>query len=357
MDAVRILSGGLREVWVDSVALAGGTSRTITTGIRADARQLSRAQAFLVLLDTVGIPQISASLSSVSGFLTVTVANGAIPGCTATFAIDITLIHSVQQGVDLAAGGTVHVISSASAALGHYVVPRGFDPSAVTGFAAPVGSTCMTDDGVLAWIRCYADDTIGAWVSCFDFGQLRFYLGPIATRLRSDSDAGARGFMRESNTLGAPGPVFDVEDLACNTKGGFKLTMDTTVATCAGAVGIRMRFNGSSTANLRIGGIRGSSIGGLAPSLSTSILGDDVAADVGTRARIIVDLPSPETRQIEMQAIVETAAGPYEFHRKTIVLADAAGEIVSAGPEFYLAGAATFDAASSYQLERRIVTP
>lgn len=87
MAATRIVSGTLREVWRESVALDGGASETITTGIAA--YNLARVDGTLYVTAASGSPRITATPSIVSNRLVVTVANTASAGNAATFDLHV----------------------------------------------------------------------------------------------------------------------------------------------------------------------------------------------------------------------------------------------------------------------------
>lgn len=97
MAAVKVVSGGLREVWQESVAQNGGTIETVTTGIACSAENLPRVQGRLVLDTVTNTPFFTVALSVVTGRLVVTIANTAPAGNFGTWTLDITLNHSIQQ--------------------------------------------------------------------------------------------------------------------------------------------------------------------------------------------------------------------------------------------------------------------
>jgi hypothetical protein len=97
--ATKLISGVLREVWQSSAPLDGGAAEAITTGIACSAAKLSQVQASVTLRQIVNAPSFADPVLSISptGKLVVTLTNTAGAGNTATWLLDVTLNHSVQQ--------------------------------------------------------------------------------------------------------------------------------------------------------------------------------------------------------------------------------------------------------------------
>lgn len=124
MAAIRIISGTAREVWQEAVPLLGGTSRTITTGIKAHNVLRSHAFGLLIINSLVNAPSITATLSVVGGVYVVTVANVGAGASSAAYTLDITRVNSPQQGRDPSAPGQIHVIAAGSAVSGGGGTPQ-----------------------------------------------------------------------------------------------------------------------------------------------------------------------------------------------------------------------------------------
>lgn len=130
--AIRLISGVLREVWRETTPLDGGTSRVITTGIRADSP--TRFVANLFCTPVIGTPQIAATLSVVGGVATVTVTNNASVGNSAVYALDLVRLQSTQQAPSTGSG-VVHVAVTKpgeSLSLVNYADASGTNPAAGT---------------------------------------------------------------------------------------------------------------------------------------------------------------------------------------------------------------------------------
>jgi hypothetical protein len=115
MAAVRIISGRSREVWSDAVPLDGGTSRTINTGIRIRGLgELCKVFGVLDVQMVAGAPVLTTLLTiGAGGYLLVTISNTAAAGNTATYALDVWWISSMQQGHDpTLPTGTIHIVTS-----------------------------------------------------------------------------------------------------------------------------------------------------------------------------------------------------------------------------------------------------
>ena len=115
MAAVRIISGRSREVWSDAVPLDGGTSRTISTGIRIrNLGELCKVFGVLDVQTVAGSPVLTTLLTvGAGGYLLVTISNTAAAGNSATYALDVWWISSMQQGHDpTLPTGTIHVVTS-----------------------------------------------------------------------------------------------------------------------------------------------------------------------------------------------------------------------------------------------------
>jgi hypothetical protein len=97
MAATRIVAGKLREVWVETAPQDGGAAVAVSTGISCSSVLLSRVQAIVLLDQLVNAPVVTGSLSVVAGKLVITLVNSGGVGSTATWTLDVTLNHSVQQ--------------------------------------------------------------------------------------------------------------------------------------------------------------------------------------------------------------------------------------------------------------------
>jgi hypothetical protein len=142
MAATCISRGTYREVWQELVPLPGGQSRTITTGIKITPDQLSQTFGLLQITGTVNSPLLTTVISSIGGYLAVTITNSAAVGDTATYTLDIFRMHSVQQKFDVVGAGQVHVVGAATAGvpLGNTVVTEQAYGQAPTAGAAAIAS-------------------------------------------------------------------------------------------------------------------------------------------------------------------------------------------------------------------------
>lgn len=96
MALTRVTAGVLREVWQKTDAQGPGDV-VVTTGIKLSAKQLNRVEGRLVLTSVANTPVFSGVASIVGGFLVITVTNAGAPGATATWTLELTLNHSLQQ--------------------------------------------------------------------------------------------------------------------------------------------------------------------------------------------------------------------------------------------------------------------
>ena len=109
--ATRLLEGVHREIWQENTPLGGGSTQTITTGIRTSAAVLSNVFGILklasagVALNVVATPSVSAD-----GYLVVTIANNSAPGVSITWLLDVFLEMSTQQAPTFNAMGVIHVV-------------------------------------------------------------------------------------------------------------------------------------------------------------------------------------------------------------------------------------------------------
>ena len=109
--ALLLVAGTLREVWRETTLLNGGGTQSIPTGIRAGSSpaSLARVLATISVEPVQGAPRLEGSVASVNGFAVVTINNTAAVGNSARFTLDITRLHSLQQGRQ----GTNSVVHSA----------------------------------------------------------------------------------------------------------------------------------------------------------------------------------------------------------------------------------------------------
>jgi hypothetical protein len=111
----KLVSGVLREVWQETDPIIGGQSRTIVTGIKATDAVRSRTLAFLFLANPVQTPQITGSITIVGRRLAISITNAGAIGSSATYTLDVSLLHSLQQGRERGlATGVVHVLADSS---------------------------------------------------------------------------------------------------------------------------------------------------------------------------------------------------------------------------------------------------
>jgi hypothetical protein len=109
MALIKLVSGGLREVWQES-AQQGPGAEVVSTGIRIAASQLSRIQGILAIGAVVGAPDFQATPTVVGGFLHVTVLNFAAPGNSGAWVLDVMLTHSIQQLTTPADPGIILIV-------------------------------------------------------------------------------------------------------------------------------------------------------------------------------------------------------------------------------------------------------
>lgn len=142
--ATRLIQGIYREVWLEAAPLAGGNTTVVTTGIRLNPEHLSRVEGTLVVTTIFGAPSLTATPTSVDGLLVVTITNTAGGGDTATWQLDVKLVHSVQQATRSGAGiifvvGGSGVGASGSTAMWPLTDVRHFLVDPVNGDDANIG--------------------------------------------------------------------------------------------------------------------------------------------------------------------------------------------------------------------------
>jgi hypothetical protein len=254
--------------------------------------------------------------------------------------------------------------------------PAGFDPTVVPGVPAPVGSIGMLVDGSAGWVKWY-DGGDTAWVSFYDLGLMQYTFAPLLAQagalgtlaaiqvalsdlaskqaaldaVAADQVAGARGLTQVSGTFGADAAIWNLGALACDTKGGFSLSLSTILKGTGGATSLQLAINGAQ-ANLAI---TGSLLGpaSIAPFCNLMVGGAPVAPTSVTELVVRCDAPESSNGR-RLLSCVSTYGGTYVFD-KQIVLLPGLGEVTSVGIYIETPGAVLIDGTNShYTLTRRI---
>ena len=112
------IDGNLRQIWRDDVRQDGGTTQTCATSLRSNNFQgMSLVFGILEVTNILGTPEFEATPSVLNGYITVTVRNVAPAGNMGTWNLDVWLVHSVQQHIDVNTlnPGPIHIIYSSTA--------------------------------------------------------------------------------------------------------------------------------------------------------------------------------------------------------------------------------------------------
>jgi len=243
----------------------------------------------------------------------VTVLNTAAPGNTATWVLDVELLHSIQQARDAALAAPVLTAPSGmlfspaianslvTAAAATFLVANAFDPS-VTGLTAPVGSKAYTIDGTKAWLK---------------WGTADRQWAPLHT---------------VSGTVGINTATWDCPiALACNTLGDFEVNgIILVVGDNAGA--FRLRLNGATATGASyqyFGGTGGFGTAGLPGN-------PDIRIAPTTFYALNVDWISYRMRfrDVESSSPVRTMDGSYVAQSNGVVISGPLSAIITTAGEF-----------------------
>jgi hypothetical protein len=144
--ATRRIDGVLREVWTSDAPLNGGDNEIVPTDISVSTRQLDRVQGFLIVTAAAGTPALLAVPSvGANGRLVVTVFNGAAPGNTASWRLDVTVNQSTQQATTGATGSLWTILVLNPVLGGGPAVPQTLDDTYDVGIASANQTMTLTD--------------------------------------------------------------------------------------------------------------------------------------------------------------------------------------------------------------------
>ena len=167
----------------------------------------------------------------------------------------------------------------------------------------------------------------------------------------ADALAGARGLTQVSGTFGADAAIWDLGALACDTKGGFSLSLSTILKGTGAAASLQLAINGAQANLAIIGSLLGPA--SITPFCNLMVGGAPVAPTSMTELVVRCDAPESSNGR-RLLSCVSTYGGTYVFD-KQIVLLPGLGEVTSVGIYIETPGAILIDGTNShYTLTRRI---